>query len=92
MEGRELVPIMEKVRKSVNALKIPVRGKKNISVTVSCGVSQRENHSQSIVEVIEAADKALYKAKESGRNQVCAVRSVSARGIVYPVSKILTQV
>jgi diguanylate cyclase (GGDEF)-like protein len=91
-EGSELMPLMEKIRKSIEAMKIPVRSKKNISVTVSCGVSQRENLSQSIAEVIEAADRALYKAKESGRNKVCAAGLSSSRGFVYPVSRILTQV
>jgi len=39
-------------------------------VTVSCGISCKEGPGQSIIDVIHAADKALYKAKESGRNQV----------------------
>jgi diguanylate cyclase (GGDEF)-like protein len=89
-ESRELMPVMEKVRKSVEALKVPVRGKKYISVTVSCGISHRESHSQTIAEIIEAADRALYRAKKSGRNRVCAARPVYARGALYPVSKLLT--
>lgn len=45
---------------------------KNIlpSVTVSIGVADNIDHSTSN-ELIEAADKALYEAKRSGRNKVC---------------------
>jgi diguanylate cyclase (GGDEF)-like protein len=50
-------------------MKIRTR-KKTLSVTVSCGISTREDVSQSIIDVIHAADKALYKAKKEGRNQV----------------------
>ncbi|HEX3028895.1 MAG TPA: GGDEF domain-containing protein [Clostridia bacterium] len=39
-------------------------------VTVSCGVAQYPKHSRNIREVVELADKALYKAKESGKNKV----------------------
>lgn len=39
-------------------------------VTVSCGVAQYPGHSTSIKQVIEMADKALYHAKEVGKNVV----------------------
>ena len=60
---------MEEVRRDVEKTKIST-GKKSISVTISIGVSQRENPDQTVMEVIGAADKALYRAKNGGRNQV----------------------
>jgi diguanylate cyclase (GGDEF)-like protein len=42
-----------------------------LSVTVSIGVCQRGERHSTFEEVIKAADKALYKAKEGGRNRVC---------------------
>ncbi|WP_232011647.1 GGDEF domain-containing protein [Moritella yayanosii] len=45
---------------------------KTVKVTISIGVAQRRSSTTSPDEVIIAADKLLYKAKESGRNQVCA--------------------
>ena len=39
-------------------------------VTVSCGVAQYPKHSSSVKEVIDLADKALYHAKEIGKNIV----------------------
>jgi len=39
-------------------------------VTVSCGVAQFPRHSKNIKEVIDMADKALYRAKETGKNVV----------------------
>jgi diguanylate cyclase (GGDEF)-like protein len=73
-ESREVIPIVESVRMAVSEQKIPAR-KKKISVTVSCGVSHREDGSQSIMDVINAADKALYRAKNNGRNQVKFTRT-----------------
>jgi len=60
---------MEEVRADVEKTKIPA-GKKTISVTISVGISQRENPTQTVMDVIGAADKALYRAKNGGRNQV----------------------
>ncbi len=46
------------------------KSKKQVSVTVSIGVAERDDRNRDSAQVIKAADKALYKAKESGRNQV----------------------
>lgn len=66
---KDVVKIMEKVRIEVENLIIESVNKK-ISVTISCGVAQRDNLRQSLQQVIQAADKALYRAKKGGRNQV----------------------
>ena len=42
-----------------------------VSVTVSIGVAEIGEGQTTPAEVIKAADKALYRAKNKGRNQVC---------------------
>ena len=44
--------------------------KGSVNVTISIGVAERTDGSQSPMEVIKLADKALYKAKGAGRNIV----------------------
>jgi diguanylate cyclase (GGDEF)-like protein len=78
-ESKYILPIMENARKAIESLRIPVGPKKTISVTISCGISHRKCSTQRIMEVIQAADKALYRAKESGRNQVWGARSFKQR-------------
>lgn len=46
------------------------RGRKAVSVTVSIGVAERNERLTRPQAVIEAADRALYRAKEKGRNRV----------------------
>ena len=46
------------------------RGKRSVSVTISIGVAERNGRLAAPEEVIQAADRALYRAKEKGRNQV----------------------
>ena len=46
-----------------------VSGTKSLNVTISIGVAGKSD-SQSPQDVIKAADKALYRAKKAGRNQV----------------------
>ena len=45
---------------------------KQVKVTISIGVAQRTEKLKTPEDVIEAADKALYRAKKRGRNQVAA--------------------
>ncbi len=72
----QVMPIVEKVRRVIERTKTKTE-RKFVHVTVSSGVSCREEIEQSIIDVIKAADKALYKAKESGRNRVKACRTAS---------------
>jgi len=49
------------------------KGKKTrqaITITVSIGVAERNHRNSSPDQVVQAADKALYRAKEAGRNRV----------------------
>ena len=46
------------------------RGKSAVSVTVSIGMAERNDRLATPQAVIEAADRALYRAKEKGRNQL----------------------
>jgi len=45
---------------------------KTVKVTISIGIAQGRSSTTTPDEVIVEADKLLYKAKESGRNRVCA--------------------
>jgi len=46
------------------------RAKRSVSVTISIGVAERNERLPTPEEVLQAADRALYRAKEKGRNQV----------------------
>ena len=71
--GRDAVPLAQRIRANVEALETGVRGKR-IGVTVSIGMSERPSARVPIAHVVRAADRALYVAKENGRNQVRFVR------------------
>jgi len=46
-------------------------------ITISIGVSSFPGDSTDPIELVEMADSALYRAKNKGRNQVCAHRELS---------------
>lgn len=46
------------------------RGNKTVSLTISIGVAERNEKHTSAGAVLKAADGALYRAKENGRNQI----------------------
>ena len=59
----------ERLRKAVEETPVPI-DKKNINVTISMGLAEF-TPDESGDELFKRADKALYEAKESGRNRVC---------------------
>ena len=81
----DVLPALEQIRQAVADYKITIRHPirknkkarkasqsnaiKTVSVTISIGVSTRENK-QSFDQTIKKADEALYRAKKKGRNNV----------------------
>jgi diguanylate cyclase (GGDEF)-like protein len=61
--------IMELIRKRVKKTSVKA-GKKRIKISISVGISHRQNCSLTLHKVFRIADKALYRAKNEGRNQV----------------------
>ncbi|MFQ5581761.1 MAG: diguanylate cyclase [Mariprofundaceae bacterium] len=59
----------ERLREKVASLHFKAKGKR-FSVTVSTGVAEHQQ-GESLEQLINRADVALYKAKEGGRNRVC---------------------
>jgi diguanylate cyclase (GGDEF)-like protein len=82
----ECLPHLEELREIVETSRFTMRrrfrprnkpktdkGKKSrqaITITVSIGVAERNHRNASADQVVQAADKALYRAKEAGRNRV----------------------
>ncbi len=66
---KDTAAIMNTCRTNVEKI-ITNAGNKKIAVTVSVGVAERTESAQPVTLVMNAADKALYKAKKGGRNQV----------------------
>ncbi|MWV46506.1 diguanylate cyclase [Paenibacillus sp. HJL G12] len=68
----------EKIRKAVqaNVFKLPTINQKKLRITVSIGAAtypaDTEGMQQTDHVLVEQADKALYQAKNNGRNKVCA--------------------
>jgi diguanylate cyclase (GGDEF)-like protein len=66
----EACRVAERLRGRVRRLAVPaVEG--TVTVTVSVGVALFRTHGQDLLELLAAADLALYRAKSSGRDRVC---------------------
>lgn len=61
----------ERVRSAIENLRIQI-GEKEIMVTISIGISGFAAGDLSIEPAMVRADRALYQAKEQGRNRVCS--------------------
>ncbi len=80
-------PCLESLRERIASTKFTLRGlgramnkptgknkadQKSVRITVSIGLAEKTESYPDAQAVIKAADKALYRAKKSGRNRVCA--------------------
>ncbi|MEJ1381857.1 MAG: sensor domain-containing diguanylate cyclase [Candidatus Sedimenticola sp. (ex Thyasira tokunagai)] len=67
----EALLLAERIRGSIECKPIIINNEKELNITVSVGVSTLLTHTKgSGNELIDEADKALYRAKELGRNRV----------------------
>ncbi|HEY7484643.1 MAG TPA: GGDEF domain-containing protein [Streptosporangiaceae bacterium] len=66
----EACRVSERLRGRVRRLAVPAE-EGTVGVTVSVGVALLRAHGDDLIELLAAADLALYRAKESGRDRVC---------------------
>lgn len=63
--------IGERVRRAVSEARVDI-GCESVGITVSIGVAQFFEDGEETDRVLQIADQHLYRAKEAGRNRVCA--------------------
>jgi diguanylate cyclase len=61
------ITVAETLRESIEKCSFQY-GNENVSITISCGLAQVRNN-DNLDAIFQRADKALYKAKETGRNR-----------------------
>ena len=75
------VPVLDSFRRTLEAHEYPQIGCKTVSVGVA-DISPGE----SVDTIINRADKALYHAKQNGRNQVCCYETLVTEGKLAPLT------
>ena len=68
VQAGDALIVAEKIRKSIEALKVSV-GDKILQKTISIGVAEFPGDTDGFWQAIKYADVALYRAKDQGRNQ-----------------------
>ncbi|HVT66895.1 MAG TPA: GGDEF domain-containing protein [Trebonia sp.] len=69
----EACRVAERIRRAAGAVTVLGTGAV-VSVTISIGVAVLGSHGTELNDLLDAADKALYRAKRHGRDQVCLAR------------------
>ena len=65
-----IVQRAEELREAVHELNVRFRGETLAKITISCGVAVFPHQGHACSELIDAADHALYQAKQAGRDRV----------------------
>jgi len=68
----EAVTVAERLRIKTSETKLSLENGEQISMQISLGVACVSGHYPSLIKLVDAADQALYQAKQSGRNRVCS--------------------
>ena len=72
--------IAERLREKISRIVTPVAGGAGSQVTISLGVAALGSSRRDLDELLAAADHALYRAKEAGRNRVCVLSASASPG------------
>ncbi len=82
--------IADRLRAHIGDLAVPIDDRPEapcVQVTVSIGVSAMENgDARELTDLLTAADSALYRAKQTGRNRVCAAAPVHSGQLVAEIA------
>ena len=70
LDGREVLALAETLRREIAAVPVAIRHDLEIPVTVSIGVALCQDGQSALQDLLGRADRALYRAKRSGRNRV----------------------
>jgi len=69
------IVVAEKIRQAIESKTIKIPNNASVKVTVSCGIATVEPQTvKNAEELIDKADKALYKAKKDGRNKIAVIK------------------
>ena len=75
------VKIAQRICQNIGSRKFKLGEGLEVNVTISLGVATYPVHGRTSTELIEFADQGLYRAKESGRNQVGDIRETEKQCI-----------
>jgi diguanylate cyclase (GGDEF)-like protein len=70
----------ELLREGLKQLTVRHAGQVLGRITVSIGVSAFPGHGATVEELVRAADKALYRAKEEGRDRIVVADPMNTQG------------
>jgi two-component system chemotaxis response regulator CheY len=70
---KDATMVAERLRATIAETKITLDNGETLTVHISLGVACSGGKFSSLAEMIDAADQALYKAKQTGRNRVCTI-------------------
>lgn len=76
----EALRIAERIRRGSGVIQV-LAGETPVSVTISIGVAVLGVHGRDLFELLAAADLALYRAKEMGRDRVCLYKAAGAADV-----------
>jgi diguanylate cyclase (GGDEF)-like protein len=70
--------VAERIRRGAGVVRVLTKDM-IVGATVSIGVGVLGSHGSDLVELLESADRALYKAKRAGRDRVCLASPADGR-------------
>ncbi|KMQ50127.1 diguanylate cyclase [Chitinispirillum alkaliphilum] len=69
-DHKSAVDTTERIRNKISGESFNAPGGEKVQITMSFGLAEYGKHAKQVDELIKKADKALYRAKENGRNRI----------------------